>query len=110
MQKGGKLADASTFLAVSRDFFLDIFHVFFIVLPFFPVPPPTPAIFDESGQEAKTVVGPYMEGDSVVLKCISSGGEFQIQLKTVLMSPKSPNGQQKIGVNVCPTPSEFPHS
>ena len=79
MQKGGKLADASTFLAASRYFFLDIFHVFFIVLPFFPVPPPTPAIFDESGQEAKTVVGPYMEGDSVVLKCISSGGEFQIQ-------------------------------
>eukprot|EP00094_Tigriopus_californicus_P006982 TCALIF_06722-PB protein Name:"Similar to Nphs1 Nephrin (Rattus norvegicus)" AED:0.15 eAED:0.15 QI:0/0.73/0.56/0.93/0.46/0.5/16/48/873 len=39
------------------------------------VPPGTPTIFDESGQEARTVVGPYLEGDSIILQCIASGGD-----------------------------------
>ncbi len=39
-----------------------------------PVPPGVPTVFDESGQEARGVVGPYLLGETVVLKCISSGG------------------------------------
>ena len=39
------------------------------------VPPNTPTIIDESGSEARNVVGPYMVGDTVVLKCIAFGGK-----------------------------------
>ena len=38
------------------------------------VPPSKPVIFDESGREVKDLVGPYLEGETIVLKCITSGG------------------------------------
>ena len=41
----------------------------------FAVPPALPAIFDESGQESRGVVGPYLIGDRVILKCIVTGGK-----------------------------------
>jgi hypothetical protein len=42
---------------------------------FISVPPSQPTIFDESGQEVRSVVGPYSLGDTVVLKCITAGGK-----------------------------------
>ena len=39
------------------------------------VPPSTPTIFDERGQEVRGRAGPYLPGSSVVLKCISVGGD-----------------------------------
>ena len=45
---------------------------------FFPVPPNKPTIFDESGREVRDVIGPYLEGDTIVLKCIASGGEAPV--------------------------------
>ena len=39
-----------------------------------PVPPNKPTIFDESGREVRELIGPYLEGDTIVLKCIASGG------------------------------------
>ena len=40
------------------------------------MPPKKPTIFNERGEEALGTVGPYMIGDSVVLKCIAVGGEL----------------------------------
>ena len=40
----------------------------------FAVPPSQPTIFDETGREVKDLVGPYLEGETIVLKCITSGG------------------------------------
>ena len=42
------------------------------------MPPKQPKIIDETGREVVpgTTVGPYMEGDTVVLKCITLGGNF----------------------------------
>ena len=46
------------------------------VFPFsFAVPPSKPTIFDETGREVKDLVGPYLEGETIVLKCITSGGK-----------------------------------
>ena len=41
----------------------------------FAVPPSKPTIFDETGREVKDLVGPYLEGETIVLKCITSGGK-----------------------------------
>ena len=47
------------------------------MLPFlFSVPPKAPSIFDESGDESRNSVGPYRVGETIVLKCISSGGKI----------------------------------
>ena len=45
---------------------------------FISVPPKRPRIIDETGREVVpgTSVGPYMEGDTVVLKCITLEGNF----------------------------------
>ena len=43
--------------------------------PFFSVPPTIPTIYDETGREIKDLVGPYLEGETIVLKCITSGGK-----------------------------------
>ena len=42
------------------------------------VPPKPPSIIDETGRLVApgTAVGPYMEGDTVVLKCITVGGKY----------------------------------
>ena len=42
------------------------------------VPPKPPTIIDETGRLVApgTSVGPYMEGDTVVLKCITVGGKY----------------------------------
>ena len=44
----------------------------------FLVPPKHPRIIDETGREVApgTSVGPYMEGDTVVLKCITLEGNL----------------------------------
>ena len=42
------------------------------------VPPSKPVIFDESGREVKDLVGPYLEGETIVLKCITSGGTYTV--------------------------------
>jgi len=39
------------------------------------IPPSKPTIFDETGREVKDLVGPYLEGETIVLKCITSGGD-----------------------------------
>ena len=43
------------------------------------MPPKQPKIIDERGREVVpgTAVGPYMEGDTVVLKCITLGGKLR---------------------------------
>jgi len=38
------------------------------------VPPLTPTIFDEAGQEVVDIIGQYRVGEGVTLKCISTGG------------------------------------
>ncbi len=43
--------------------------------PPFSVPPSKPRIFDQRGQEVMRKLGPYKVGDSVVLKCVATGGE-----------------------------------
>lgn len=42
------------------------------------VPPKQPKIIDETGREvvSGSFVGPYMKGDTVVLKCITLGGNW----------------------------------
>ena len=45
------------------------------------VPPSKPVIFDESGREVKDLVGPYLEGETIVLKCITSGGIVTLFLR-----------------------------
>ena len=42
------------------------------------VPPKQPKIIDETGREvvSGSFVGPYMKGDTVVLKCITLGGNL----------------------------------
>lgn len=46
----------------------------------FSVPPKEPKLIDETGNEVHGVVGPYMIGDTVVLKCISLGGKINISV------------------------------
>ena len=41
----------------------------------FSVPPSIPTIYDETGRQVKDLVGPYLEGETIVLKCITSGGK-----------------------------------
>lgn len=50
---------------------------------FLPVPPTTPSIFDESGDESKGVVGPFLLGDRIILRCIASGGWFHFKTARV---------------------------
>lgn len=42
---------------------------------FFPVPPGEPAILDDEGVQVKGLIGPYNEGDSLVLVCEAIGGQ-----------------------------------
>ncbi|ODM97669.1 Nephrin, partial [Orchesella cincta] len=39
------------------------------------VPPTPPIIYDDLGREISSVVGPYVEGSDVILKCAVSGGK-----------------------------------
>lgn len=51
------------------------------------VPPQKPKVFDERGQEVQLKLGPYKVGDTVILKCVASGGNETIighlQVKTL---------------------------
>ena len=53
-------------------------YIFFLL--YFAVPPSKPTIFDETGREVKDLVGPYLEGETIVLKCITSGGKLGLFL------------------------------
>ena len=46
------------------------------------MPPRQPKIIDETGREVVpgSTVGSYMEGDTVVLKCITLGGDVVFSL------------------------------
>ena len=57
-------------------------YIFFL---YFAVPPSKPTIFDETGREVKDLVGPYLEGETIVLKCITSGGKLGIFLTFALL-------------------------
>ena len=50
------------------------------------VPPKPPKIIDETGRLVApgTSVGPYMEGDTVVLKCITVGGKYINAMNIIL--------------------------
>ena len=50
------------------------------------VPPKAPKIIDETGRLVApgTSVGPYMEGDTVVLKCITLGGKYNYAMNSIL--------------------------
>ena len=50
------------------------------------VPPKPPKIIDETGRLVApgTSVGPYMEGDTVVLKCITLGGKYSNCINSIL--------------------------
>ena len=50
------------------------------------VPPKPPKIIDETGRLVApgTAVGPYMEGDTVVLKCITLGGKHNNGVNIIL--------------------------
>ena len=50
------------------------------------VPPKPPKIIDETGRLVApgTAVGPYMEGDTVVLKCITLGGKYNNGMNSIL--------------------------
>ena len=50
------------------------------------VPPKPPKIIDETGRLVApgTAVGPYMEGDTVVLKCITVGGKYINAMNIIL--------------------------
>ena len=50
------------------------------------VPPKPPSIIDETGRLVApgTAVGPYMEGDTVVLKCIVLEGEYGNDMNSIL--------------------------
>ena len=50
------------------------------------VPPKQPKIIDETGRLVApgTSVGPYMEGDTVVLKCITLGGKYSNCINSIL--------------------------
>ena len=50
------------------------------------VPPKPPKIIDETGRLVApgTSVGPYMEGDTVVLKCITLGGKYNYAMNSIL--------------------------
>ena len=50
------------------------------------VPPKPPTIIDETGRLVApgTSVGPYMEGDTVVLKCITVGGKYINAMNIIL--------------------------
>ena len=50
------------------------------------VPPKPPKIIDETGRLVApgTAVGPYMEGDTVVLKCITLGGKYNKGMNSIL--------------------------
>ncbi|GIY75652.1 hypothetical protein CDAR_560521 [Caerostris darwini] len=40
------------------------------------IPPGEPAILDEEGVQVKGLIGPYNEGDALLLVCESIGGNF----------------------------------
>jgi hypothetical protein len=46
----------------------------------FAVPPSTPVIYDDFGQEISSVLGPYTEGSDVRLSCRVAGGKFYMPL------------------------------
>ena len=50
------------------------------------VPPKPPSIIDETGRLVApgTAVGPYMEGDTVVLKCIVLEGKYGNDMNSIL--------------------------
>ena len=50
---------------------------------FFLVPPDKPKIYEERGQEVRMKLGPYKIGDTILLKCVATGGKkiFDINLK-----------------------------
>jgi hypothetical protein len=50
------------------------------------VPPNKPTIFDESGREVRDLIGPYLEGDTIVLKCIATGGKLVHFTQTRLLN------------------------
>ena len=54
------------------------------------VPPKPPKIIDETGRLVApgTAVGPYMEGDTVVLKCIVLEGEYGNDMNSILRKLK----------------------
>lgn len=39
------------------------------------MPPTPPIIYDDLGREISSLVGPYMEGSDVILKCAVGGGK-----------------------------------
>ena len=55
------------------------------------VPPKPPKIIDETGRLVApgTAVGPYMEGDTVVLKCITLGGKHNNGVNSILGNYKA---------------------
>ena len=42
---------------------------------FFLVPPDKPKIYEEWGQEVRMKLGPYKIGDTILLKCVATGGK-----------------------------------
>ena len=42
---------------------------------FFLVPPDKPKIYEERGQEVRMKLGPYKIGDTILLKCVATGGK-----------------------------------
>ena len=49
------------------------------------VPPEKPKIYEERGQEVRLKLGPYKIGDTILLKCVASGGKKN-DWKTVIMN------------------------
>ena len=44
------------------------------IFSFLLVPPEKPKIYEERGQEVRLKLGPYKIGDTILLKCVASGG------------------------------------
>lgn len=47
------------------------------------MPPGEPIILDETGAQIKSLIGPYNEGEPLVLICEAIGGKFVFQLKII---------------------------
>lgn len=45
------------------------------------MPPGEPIILDETGAQIKSLIGPYNEGEPLVLICEAIGGKFIFHLK-----------------------------
>ena len=41
------------------------------------MPASTPRIYTNNGEEVKKTIGPYREGDDIIVSCVSYGGKFK---------------------------------